>query len=98
MRETAYHKIMTAETRLELETQLADYKIKRAAISAQIDSSFSHAEVQTTSFTDAEGSQSVTRRNPADLIAMLANIDNFIAYIQNCLDGTGLVFGNLRRM
>jgi hypothetical protein len=88
---------MDIDTRARLEARLADLTAKRAKLSASLDAALDSADVQTYSLTDPEGGQSVTRRDPEKLMALISSLDIQIDSLSAQLAGGGLHIANLRR-
>jgi hypothetical protein len=82
----------------ETAERLAYLKSLRLKIRAALDASVEKAGTQSYSINDSDGSQSLTRRNPKELMDMLRAVDTEIADLERKLSGGGIrTFGTRLR-
>jgi hypothetical protein len=85
---------MTAETA----DRLAYLKSLRLKIRAALDGAMDKAGTASYSISDSDGSQSLTRRSPKELMDMLSRVDTEIAELERELRGGGIrTFGTRLR-
>lgn len=90
---------MTAEDRAMYQDRLADYKAKRAALSAKIDEAIAVADVESYSVQDPDGMQSAKRSDLKTMQATLSFYEDEIDSLTARLGyGAGLHSANMRRI
>jgi hypothetical protein len=70
--------------------RLAYLKSLRLRIQAALDGSIGHAGTESYTISDSDGSQSLTRRSPKELLDMLRSVDAEIAELERQLSGGGI--------
>lgn len=88
---------LSATTKARIEAQIATKTAQLEAINTAYLAALTNSEISTYKIDTGEGSEMVSRRNPAQLLVVINRLETEIDRLYRRLDGTGLCNMNLRR-
>lgn len=88
---------ITSAERARIVAQINTKQAQLEAANAAYTAALSNVEIQTFRFDSGEGSQSTTRRKPAEISSEITRLESELNRLYRRLDGGGIVNMNLRR-
>ena len=88
---------LSATDRARIEAQIVTKTAQLDAANTALTAALANVEISSYKFESGEGSQSASRRKPAEIQESIRQLENQIDRLYNRLSGTGIVNMNLRR-